>query len=120
MALTAHFTKNIHGDWNSLTIPDQAIYTHFKISREKRNMSVECSGPETNIVYLNFEKEGPPDNDQERCEVMRNFTTPLLSEVSKYLCSIARFSIPLHTCYMNDRIESAITLCTFDGLPDPQ
>ena len=79
-------------------------------------MSFPCDGFDQNILYLNFEKEGPPDSDQERCEVMRNFHTPLLSELRKYVVSIARFSIPIHTCYMNDRVESAITLCTYDGL----
>ena len=67
-------------------------------------MSIEVSGFDQNIVYLNFAMDGSPDQDDERCEVEQQFTSPLLSEIRKYLVSVTRFSIPSHTVHMNDHI----------------
>ena len=85
-------------------------------------MSIDCSGFDQNIVYLNFAQEGTPDQDDERCEVQQQFNTPLLSETRKYYVSVNRFSIPTHTVFMNDHIESAIVLTNWDiglGVPLP-
>ena len=77
-------------------------------------MSIDCSGFDQNIVYLNFSLDGSPDQDDERCEVQQQFQTPLLSETRKYWVSVNRFSIPCASVKMNEHIQSAIMLTTWD------
>ena len=81
-------------------------------------MSIDLSSFDQNIVYLNFELEGSPDTDQERCEVERKFTTPLLSSIDKYMCSVSRFTVPTHTVFMNDHIDVAAFLTTWHPVID--
>ena len=61
---------------------------------KKTRMSVECSGYDQNLIFVNFELEGKPDAEDTKCEVERKFTSPLISDLTKYMCSVARFSIP--------------------------
>ena len=85
-------------------------------------MSVECSGYDQNLIYVNFEVDSPPDADNTRCECERSFSSALLSDLSKYMVSVNRFSVPLHTCYMNSEIRNALMITTFDpmiGRPMP-
>ena len=78
-------------------------------------MSIEVSSFDQNIVYLNFEMDGDADTDQQRCEVERKFvSSPLLSSIDKYVCSVSRFTIPTHTVYMNDHVDAAAYLTTWD------
>ena len=85
-------------------------------------MSLELSGSDQNVIYVNFEREAEPDRDDTRCEVERRFTSPLLSDLSKYLVSVTRFSIPCQTCFLNSEIRNALMVTTWDpkaGRPSP-
>ena len=57
-------------------------------------MSVECSSYDQNLIYVNFEMEAPPDVENTKCEVERKFTSPLVGDLTKYMLSVTRFSIP--------------------------
>ena len=63
-------------------------------------MSLELGGKNKSILYLNMVKSGMESNNDpsqdEFCTVSSRFAnTPFLSDQSKYLCAVTRFSVPL-------------------------
>jgi hypothetical protein len=77
-------------------------------------MSIDVSGFDTNITYLNLEQIGFADTDKTPCIAKIEYPSPLLGRVDGYVCSVNRFCIPTHTLTMNDQISSAIILYTMD------
>ena len=77
-------------------------------------MSVDVSGFDTNITYLNLHKIGLADREDTPCIAKINYPSPLLGRVDGYLATVNRFVIPTHTLYMNDHVKSAIILYTND------
>jgi hypothetical protein len=77
-------------------------------------MSVDVSGYDTNITYLNVHRIGLADREDTPCIAKIDYPSPLLGRIDGYICTVNRFVIPTHTLMMNDHVKSAIMLYTFD------
>jgi hypothetical protein len=77
-------------------------------------MSIDVSGFDTNITYLNLHQIGLADREDTPCIANVDYPSPLLGRIDGYVCTVNRFVIPTHTLYLNDRMKSAIILYTFD------
>lgn len=77
-------------------------------------MSIDVSGFDTNITYLNLQQIGLADRDDTPCIAKIDYPSPLLGRIDGYVCTVNRFCIPTHTLALNDRMKSAIILYTLD------
>ena len=78
--------------------------------------TVDVSGFDTNITYLNLQQIGLADTENTPCIAKIEYPSPLIGRVDGYMASVNRFSIPTHTLFMNDRVKSAIVLYTNDNV----
>jgi hypothetical protein len=77
-------------------------------------MSIDVSGFDTNITYLNLHQIGLADREDTPCIAKVDYPSPLLGRIDGYVCTVNRFVIPTHTLFLNDRVKTAIVLYTFD------